>query len=202
MMRMLPILLIVAAQASAAADGARGTVLHVAGGTVTFEVGTNIPALRVHGTSDAIRANVRAEVGPQGIAISEVDATITIVSLKTGLALRDDHMRKRVFTDDSGGMPDLRFVGERFDCRPTAARRSSCSVEGVLELRGVTKPFAIALAVKEEGGAFRVAGSGTVRLSDYGIDRPSQLGVTTANEVTLTLDLVVRAAQQIGMVRS
>jgi polyisoprenoid-binding protein YceI len=203
MMRTLFILMTVAAQAPLVAAGAGSTALHVTKGSVTFEVGTNIPALRVHGKSDAIRANLRAELGQQGIAISEVDATVTVSSLRTGLALRDDHMRKRVFTDDHGQMPDLRFVGERFACRPAAGGRSACTVEGALDVRGVTKPFAITLSVREDRGVFRVSGSGTVRLSDYGIERPSQLGVTTGNEVTLTLDLVVGAtALQVGMVRA
>jgi hypothetical protein len=108
-------------------------------------------------------------------------------------------MRKQIFTDDSGRTPDLRFAGERFECRSAAARRHTCTVEGTLQVRGVTKPFAITLVVKEDGGAFRVSGSGTVRLSDYGIGRPAQLGVSTANEVTLSFDLVARAgAPRIG----
>jgi polyisoprenoid-binding protein YceI len=203
MTRIPLIFVVLAAQVPLAADGAGSIALQVAEGTVTFEVGTNIPALRVHGKSDAIRANVRAELGAQGLVISEVDATVTVDSLKTGLALRDDHMRKRVFTDDRGRMPDLRFVGERFECRPAGVRRSTCSVDGALEVRGVTKPFAIVLGVKDDGRVFRVAGTAMVRLSDYGIDRPSQLGVTTANEIALTLDLVVRAAAlQTGGARS
>jgi polyisoprenoid-binding protein YceI len=189
----------VAAQVSLVAAGSGSTTPDVADGTVTFEVATNIPALRVHGKSDAIRAHVRAEVGSEGLAISEVDATVPVGSLKTGLALRDDHMRKLVFTDDRGRTPDLRFVGERFACRPGAGRRTTCSVEGALEVRGVIKPFAIALVVTEDRGAFRVSGNGVLRLSDYGIDRPSQLGVSTANEITLTLDLVVRlSGSQVG----
>jgi polyisoprenoid-binding protein YceI len=203
MTRTLLMLATLAAQAPAAAAGTGDPLLQVAEGTVTFEVATNIPALRVHGKSTAVRANVRAELGTRGIAISEIDATVPVVSLKTGLALRDDHMRHRVFTDDHGRTPDLRFVGERFECSPAAAQRSACRVEGTLHVRGVTRPFAIALVVKDDRGVFRVSGSGTVRLSDYGIDRPSQLGVTTADDVALTVDLVVRAvARQVAKVRS
>jgi polyisoprenoid-binding protein YceI len=194
MTRTLLFLIPLAAHVSLSAAGAGATALHVAEGTVTFEVATNIPALRVHGKSEAIRANVRAELSGQGVAISEVDATVPVISLKTGLSLRDEHMRKQIFTDDSGRTPDLRFVGERFECRSAAARRHACTVEGTLQVRGVTKPFAMALVVKEDGGAFRVSGNGAVRLSDYGIGRPSQLGVSTANEVTLSFDLVARAA--------
>jgi hypothetical protein len=45
------------------------------------------------------------------------------------------------------------------------------------------------LKVSEDGDKMRAIGGGTVMLSAYGIERPAQLGVRTADEVTLRFDL-------------
>ena len=44
-------------------------MLEVSQGTVTFEVGTNVPALRVHGKSNAVKAHARVGLGPEGSAV-------------------------------------------------------------------------------------------------------------------------------------
>ena len=44
------------------------------------------------------------------------------------------------------------------------------------------------LKVRADGSAFRAAGDGIVKLSDYGIEQPSQFGVKTSNEIQLHLE--------------
>ncbi len=48
--------------------------------------------------------------------------------------------------------------------------------------------------MKKVGDAYRAAGDGIVKLSSYGISRPSQLGVTTTDEVKLHLEFTAKAA--------
>jgi polyisoprenoid-binding protein YceI len=64
----------------------------------------------------------------------------------------------------------------------------TCPVAGDLTIRGTTRPFAMTMKVSADRGTFRVAGAGTVKLSEYGIDKPSQLGVATSDDVMLRLD--------------
>lgn len=177
------------------ASGANDAVmLEVSQGTVTFEVGTNVPALRVHGKSNAIKARARVGLGPEGAAVLEyIEASVPVKSLGTGLELRDEHMRKYIFTRPDGQVPDLRFSAERIACpKMGSGQRMKCEVSGELVIRETARPFTIALTLIEEHGDFRAAGDGIVKLSAYGIEQPSQLGVRTADDVKLRLEFTAR----------
>jgi polyisoprenoid-binding protein YceI len=71
-----------------------------------------------------------------------------------------------------------------------------CRMTGELTIRGCARPFSIALSVQPQGSDFRVAGDGTVKLSVYGIAAPSQLGVTTGDEVQLHVEFTARPSPQ------
>jgi polyisoprenoid-binding protein YceI len=178
----------------AGADGANGdVVMDVNPGTVSFEVATNVPALRVHGKSNSVTARARLGSGPKGVVLEQIEASVPVRSLETGLALRDEHMRKYIFTTTDGQVPDVQFSGERAECpRSGSGQRTTCTVSGALAIRGTARPFVMALTINEENGVLRVSGHGIVRLSAYGIDQPSQLGVRTTDEVKLKLVLSAR----------
>ena len=44
------------------------------------------------------------------------------------------------------------------------------------------------LKIRAEGTAFRATGESAVKLSDYGIEQPSQFGVKTADEIQLHIE--------------
>lgn len=48
------------------------------------------------------------------------------------------------------------------------------------------------LKVSEDRDTLRAVGEGKVTLSAYGIERPSQLGVTTADDVKLKFDITAK----------
>jgi len=176
--------------------GANGeVVMDVKQGTVSFDVATNVPALRVHGTSNSLTARARLASGPEGAVLEQIEATVPVRSLQTGLTLRDEHMRKHIFTTPDGQMPDVQFSGERTECPTIGPRqRTTCVVNGALAIRGTARPFVMTLTIREENGILRATGHGIVRLSSYGIDQPSQLGVRTTDEIKLKLELSARRA--------
>ena len=65
-------------------------------------------------------------------------------------------------------------------------------VTGQLSIRGEPRPFNVSLTfdAAEGDGTVRVRGEGVVKLSDYGIPRPKQLGVTVADAVAVQIQLV------------
>ena len=170
-------------------------VVEVRGGTAVFVVDTNISAISVHGKSKALTARLRLRQGPDGAVLEGIEAAVPVKSLGTGMELRDEHMRKYIFTTGDGQLPDLQFSADRAVCSKTAARQSTCALSGKLAIRGTARPFMVVLKVSEDGDTFRAVGDGTVTLSVYGIERPSQLGVKTADDVKLRFDLT---AKQIG----
>jgi polyisoprenoid-binding protein YceI len=184
--------------------GANGDMLmDVKQGTVSFDVATNVPALRVHGTSNSLTARARLASGPQSAVLEQIEATLPVRSLQTGLALRDEHMRKHIFTTPDGQMPDVQFSSERTECPTIGPRkRTTCIVNGALAIRGTARPFVMTLVISEENGIFRATGHGIVRLSNYGIDQPSQLGVRTTDEIKLKLELSARRPAPQGASRS
>ena len=50
--------------------------------------------------------------------------------------------------------------------------------------------------MKEDGERFHASGGSVVRLSAYGIEQPSQLGVTTSDEVKLRFEFTARPGRE------
>jgi len=182
----------VSAIAQPAAPPSDAQTLAVESGIATFHVTTNVPALEVSGKSSALQARVQLHRDSSGVTLEKIEAWMPVKTLLTGMALRDEHMRKYIFATATGDLPDLRFESGRVNCPGVApGHEATCTVTGTLAIRGVPRAFSIPLKVRQEGNgsAFRATGEGTVKLSDYGIEQPSQLGVKTSNEVKLRLDL-------------
>ena len=177
---------------SPAPAGAAQQSIAVENGIAAFHVSTTIPAIEVSGKSGALQARVQVRRDANGLKLEHIEAWVSPASIKTGMALRDDHMRKRIFTTSRGDVPDLRFESSDVVCPGVApGHEATCAVSGTMAIRGVTHAFSIPLKVKQDGSgaSFRAVGDGTVKLSDYGIEVPSQLGVKTSNEVNIHLDL-------------
>jgi polyisoprenoid-binding protein YceI len=180
------------AQEPAAGGVDEAPIIEVRDGVARFEVATNVPTISVHGKSQQLQVRARVRQQPDVITLSDLDATVPVRSLTTGLSLRDDHMRRYIFTTERGETPDLRFTGESVDC-PVPPRQAPCTLSGTLSIRGAARPFVMAVKLSRDGGRLRALGDGTVKLSDYGIPLPSQLGVKTCDEVKIHLELAARA---------
>jgi polyisoprenoid-binding protein YceI len=162
----------------------------VDGGTASFVVNTTVPALSVKGKSSALRAHVRLQHNADGLELEDIQAVLPVKSLVTGMSLRDEHMRRYIFTTSDGKTPDVQFDAAKGTCAATTGKPNeiTCQIQGTLAIRGVARPFTLPLKVHEDGAAFRAAGDSTVKLSDYGIEQPSQFGVKTSNEIQLHIE--------------
>lgn len=168
-------------------------------GLVTFDVETNLFAVSVHGESKELEGKVRVLESATGLTLEQLEAVVPVGSLSTGMKLRDDHMKKYIFETPQGEVPDVRFTAERADCSSSgAANQSTCVASGMLTIRGTARPFVIELAVTRENDQFRVKGDANVKLSAYGIERPSQFGVKTADDVKLHLELSATSTAPAG----
>ncbi len=180
-----------AAAAVAAENYTETTAVAVQGGSVTFAVNTNIPALSVKGKTTSLHAQVQIRRSADGLQLEKIDARIPVKTLVTGMALRDEHMRKYIFTTASGETPDLQFTAENVSC-PGSGSEIACPVSGNLSIRGVARPFTLPLKVHKDGEAFKASGDTAVKLSAYGIEQPSQFGVKTEDEVHLHVEFTSR----------
>jgi polyisoprenoid-binding protein YceI len=191
--RFASVMAITAAAAFAAADAAKsgGEPMNVTveSGTASFVADTNVPAISVKGKSSSLEAHAVLRRAAGGLEVEHIEARLPVKSLATGMGLRDAHMRKYIFTTADGQVPDLTF-----EAGSAACSNGSCRVTGNLSVRGTAHAFTLPLKIHEEGGGFRAAGKAVVRLSDYGIERPSQFGVKTTDEVQLQFEFMAKPA--------
>ncbi|MSO19981.1 MAG: hypothetical protein EXQ56_05865 [Acidobacteria bacterium] len=80
-------------------------LVHVESGVVQFESPTNLPVTTVHGKALSLHAEVRANCTSEALEISDIQARVSVKSITTGMGLRDEHMRKHIFTKTDGSQP-------------------------------------------------------------------------------------------------
>ena len=160
------------------------------GGVTEFEAPTNMPAVSVKGKSSSLQGHATVERDGDGMLLEHIEMWAPVKTLGTGMAVRDEHMRKLVFTTADGQAPDLRFESDKAVCTSRGGQEFTCQLAGGLSIRGISRPFAVSLKVKQAGSsAFKASGEAMVKLSDYEIAPPTQFGVKISNEVRLRLEL-------------
>jgi polyisoprenoid-binding protein YceI len=189
----------IACFAAAAAFAASETktesaAIAVQGGTAIFVANTNVAAISIKGKSTAMVAKLSLRRLAEGLELEHIDARLQVKTLVTGMGLRDTHMRKYIFTTADGQVPDLQFEGANATCSGSA-KDSTCQVAGMLTIRGIARPFTLPLKIREDGAGFKASGDGVVKLSAYGIEQPSELGVKMTDDVQLHFDF---AAKQVA----
>jgi polyisoprenoid-binding protein YceI len=172
--------------------GASSQSVEVRGGVASFDANTNISAVTIHGKSTALQAHMLVHREADALTVESIDVVLPIKTLTTGMGLRDEHMRKYIFTTADGNVPDLKFSAQHATCpAPAQSRDLACQVSGNLQIRGVSRPFTMSIKVKEDGSReLHAKGDAVVKLSDFGIGAPSELGVKTLDEVKIHLDFM------------
>jgi hypothetical protein len=64
------------------------------GGTVSFVVNTTVPGISVKGKSSALEAHAIIQRVATGLRLENLQATVSVKSILTGMAIRDEHMRR------------------------------------------------------------------------------------------------------------
>jgi len=137
-------------------------------------------------------------VGPGGLGIegkgSDVSvkeqgdvivATVGLGSIKTGIDMRDKHMREKYL--ETPKYPNAVFTVEKAKLRSPG----EADVDGKLQLHGVTKSIRLHYKATGSDKQNTVIGSAHVNMKDFNIAVPSYLGVTVKPEVTVTFKVAV-----------
>ncbi len=192
--KMFALVSLAAATAFAASVTKTGsTTVSVQNGSAAFVANTNVSAISVKGKSNALEAKVSLRRSPDGLQLEHIDANLPVKTLVTGMGMRDEHMRKYIFTTADGKTPDLHFEADNATCSGSG-HEAVCQVAGNLSIRGIAKPFTVPLKIREDGSSFKASGDTVVKLSTYGIEKPSQLGVTTTDDVQLHFEFNAKAS--------
>lgn len=135
-------------------------------GTVRFAAKGNPGFLRIDGEGGKVQGSVTEDAGN-----TTGELTVELKDFKTGISLRDEHMRDKYLEVAKFPLATLKLksvTGETWT--------------GDLTLKGVTKP------VSGKVSADKIA-TFKVNLEEYPIGVPSYLGVTVAKEVEVVVNL-------------
>jgi polyisoprenoid-binding protein YceI len=131
-------------------------------GKVAFEANTNVKMFHFKGEA----GDVKSKVDLQGDKLKDLEIRIPVDSLKTGMEIRDKHMRERIFTAEDGSTPDIVFTSSSATCQPPSGDTEQCSLSGQLSFRGKTRPFTFEVSYKD---AKKVSGHAVIDVLEYGV---------------------------------
>jgi polyisoprenoid-binding protein YceI len=120
------------------------------------------------------------------LSIKDDGQTVTYVvplaSLKTGIDLRDRHMREKYLQTDK--YPDAVLVVPWSGIRlPESGQAVTQTVTGQMSLHGRTKDVPVTYTVRKKGDVYETTGRVPLNIKDFGIDIPSYLGVTVKPDI-------------------
>jgi polyisoprenoid-binding protein YceI len=148
------------------------------------------------GVTSQVKGGFRADFDdPEGAWTGEVIAQAA--ALATGVEGRDTNMREHL---DTAHHTEIRFVVERFRPAPdgvdVAKQTVRGEVAGTMTIRGRSKPFAMPVAIEvDPQKRVVVKGQAPLKLGDYGVPVPSQLGlINMQDEVVVWIALRARAS--------
>ena len=122
-----------------------------------------------------------------------LEATLDPGKFDSGNFIRDANARRGVF--ETGEYPTVTLSAQGIEAQTNtvslaAGETKQVKLRGSLELHGVTREVSVPVEVSREGDTLRATGEFSVLLSDYNMDRPSFLGTTVNDEVTVRFNLV------------
>jgi len=147
------------------------------------------------GVTNAVKGEILVDrTNPRNSRIGTI--TVDISTFRTDNPRRDNAIRERWL--ESARFPIAEFRPTSIQGLPNAyteGREVTLQVTGDLKIRDVTRPTTFSVTVKLEGERLTGTATGMVRMTDFGFDPPSILGILRAeNEVEIEFRFVARRA--------
>lgn len=146
--------------------------------SLDFSAKTNLPYITVKGE---LQKSVQTQAIAQGNQIEQWSIEFSPEALSTHMKIRDQHMRERVFTDDSGRLQPLKFEISQ----PIAIQDGSLKIPGKLTLRGKTAAFSPECKTVRAANKFQVQCEGNVDLAAHSVSPPEQLGAKVSSMISI-----------------
>jgi polyisoprenoid-binding protein YceI len=172
--------------------------LAAAAAALSFALAASADLASIGGADVQFRA-----IGPAGMKIdgtseklsaSEADGKLKIVApltnLKTGIGLRDKHLRGYLKTDKH---PEATLVVERSKLKvPGDNQTVTGKARGDFTLNGVTKPIDFRYQAKRTGSDYHVQGLAKIDIRDFKVEVPCYLRVCVEPEVSISVKFKLR----------
>lgn len=147
------------------------------------------------GTTTVVRGEIMVDRGrPANSRIGTI--TVDISQFKSDSERRDNRIRQSWL--ESAKYPHAVFTATEIKGLPETyqeGREVAVQITGNLKIRDVTRPTTWASTVKLEGNTLTITGNTTIKMTDFGFDPPSIMGILrTENEARLEFKFVARPA--------
>jgi polyisoprenoid-binding protein YceI len=167
------------------------------GGESRIQFVSDAPLERFTGTSSKLSGEIK--VDPTKASQTKGEIKVAIPSIKTGIALRDQHLQAENWLDGKK-YPDAKFVISKVSGVETLKPgvTAEATVTGKFTLHGITKDVKASAKVRlipAEGGkpeTLRVQASFPVKLEDHKVSIPSIVALKVAPELTVNVDLIAK----------
>lgn len=157
-------------------------------GKVSF-IAVGKPAmLKIKGEGDALSS----ELTIKGTSLSGSIA-LDLHSLKTGLDLRDDHMKNKYLEVERFPKAEIKFNDFILpnELSKLGSPIVSSEFKGILKLHGIEKPIVGIYSLERKNDKLKVNSKFTVNLSDFSVDIPSYAGIKVADKVEVETEFEV-----------
>ena len=116
-----------------------------------------------------------------GNTITNVNFTVPVKTLK---AAKGKTMEKKAFEAlKSEKAPNVTFTA-------TSINIGKGNAAGKLTIAGATKNVSFPVSVVKKGNSYVIDGTETIKLSEFGMDRPGFMGIKTGDVVTVKVNVV------------
>jgi len=149
--------------------------------------------LTVGGSFEAKTTAMKGELvlDPAQRGMVEGELAVDLMTLQTGIALRDDHLRDKYLEVGKGAEYQMATLEDiRLDGVDPSHPVGKAKFTGKLTLHGQERPVSGTAEIKRAGDGFRVQATFPVKVSDFQIPSPSYLGVGVRDEVTVAVNFV------------
>jgi polyisoprenoid-binding protein YceI len=124
---------------------------------------------------------------PANLAASSVTATVDVASAVTGNPDRDQALPTDTFLD-APAFPRATYVARHF----TALGGGRYQADGVLTLRGISKPLSLPFTLAIQGGQAKMAGQVSINRLAFGVGQ-GEFKATTAIPAAVTVSVAITA---------
>lgn len=116
-----------------------------------------------------------------------VAVTVKLGALTTGMSLRDKHMREKYLEVQTYPTAVLRVARSALKL-PAPGQSGAFDAPGTMTLHGTTKPVTVHYSARNDApSAYAVTGSLTLDMTDYGVQKPSYMGLTVKPSVDIAV---------------
>ena len=179
---------------SAGAAQADARTFAVQAGESRIQFVSDAPLERFTGTSDQVSGFIKTDPEKAG-KVTKAEIKVEVASIKTGLKLRDEHLRGDDWLD-AKRHPAAKFVLKRVEGVTQLKPNQSveATVHGKFTIHGVTRdikaPMKVRLIQKEgKPDSLRVVGSFTINLEAHKVSVPSIVALKVAPDIEVNIDI-------------